>query len=449
LIAGRKLLVADDSPTYRKVIDLTFTDEGMEVTTAGDGQEAWESLEQSIPDVVLADVFMPGIGGYELCELIKENERFGRIPVMLLVGSFEPFDEAEARRVGADDVVTKPFQSIRDLVNRVGSLLGGKAPDEKSTTHEYSTLGIEQSDAATSAAPDDQTMPATNVTVFVEAAPLTETDETESSHSDEPAESTCAADIELQTADTMKLEPIDNEPPAPTVKEIAYALDDTAEMQRVTDEEEDSSADVRSLEQPVAIGAPETSEQPGRQVTPAKGPAVFDDALLDLGELDSTTQRAIAEDVILDLDYEEPAGESPGKRGAKSSEAVPEPAGAFEAASPVEVIAPRFRPEEAPSYEDATVAVLQDWAIVTPIETTEAPVEVTEAAADEVVPGTVVEAEQRTVEPNLALSPETIDAIARRTVEHLSEKVIREIAWEVVPELAELLIKKKLEEEKS
>ena len=151
MIAGRKLLVADSSPTYRKVLDLTFTDEGMEVTTVGDGRQAWESLEQSPPDLVLADVLMPGISGYELCELIKENERFSRIPVMLLVGSFEPFDEAEARRVGADDVVTKPFQSIRQLVSRVGSLLGGKAPDEEGTAHEYSTLGLEDSDAAPSA----------------------------------------------------------------------------------------------------------------------------------------------------------------------------------------------------------------------------------------------------------------------------------------------------------
>src|SRR5687767_3663478 len=70
---------------------------------------------------------MPGRSGYEVCEHIKRNERFRHIPVMLLVGSFEPFDEAEARRVGADDVLTKPFQSIRQLVNRVGTLLGGKA----------------------------------------------------------------------------------------------------------------------------------------------------------------------------------------------------------------------------------------------------------------------------------------------------------------------------------
>ena len=76
-----------------------------------------------VPDLVLADVYMPEVGGYELCRSIKQDERFAKTPVVLLISSFEPFDEAEARRAGADDVVTKPFQSIRQLVSRVGSLL--------------------------------------------------------------------------------------------------------------------------------------------------------------------------------------------------------------------------------------------------------------------------------------------------------------------------------------
>ncbi len=116
MFAGRKLLVVDDSPYYRTVISLTFADEGMEVATAVDSPEALGKLEQSTPDVILANVSLPGSGGYRLCELIKQNERFGHIPVMLLAGLHEPFDQAEARRVGADDVVTKPFKSIRQLV---------------------------------------------------------------------------------------------------------------------------------------------------------------------------------------------------------------------------------------------------------------------------------------------------------------------------------------------
>ena len=120
---SRKLLLADDSPTIQKVISLTFADEGLDVVAVGDGREALRMLEEgAAPDIVLADAVMPGLNGYALCERIKGDARFRHIPVMLLVGTFEPFNEAEARRVGADTYLTKPFQSIRDLVSKVGSL---------------------------------------------------------------------------------------------------------------------------------------------------------------------------------------------------------------------------------------------------------------------------------------------------------------------------------------
>src|SRR5881628_1502008 len=89
---------------------------------------------------------MPEVSGYELCRLIKQNERFAQIPVMLLVSSFEPFDEAEARRAGADDVVSKPFQSIRELVSRVGSLVDSGKLGKGTATHDFSMLGLEHTE---------------------------------------------------------------------------------------------------------------------------------------------------------------------------------------------------------------------------------------------------------------------------------------------------------------
>ena len=134
MLAGRKLLLADDSPTIQKVVELTFADEGVTVVSVGSGAEALARLSEDKPDVVLADVFMPLPNGYEICQYIKQNAELRHIPVMLLVGSFEPFDEAEARRVGADDILTKPFQSIRRLIDRVGGLVSGKAdPDQVPT----------------------------------------------------------------------------------------------------------------------------------------------------------------------------------------------------------------------------------------------------------------------------------------------------------------------------
>ncbi len=134
MLAGRKLLLADDSVTIQKVIELTFADEGVRVVAFGNGADAIDRLEEEAPDIVLADVFMPSKSGYEVCEYVKQNEKLKHIPVMLLVGSFEPFDEAEARRVGADDILTKPFQSIRRLIDRVGALVANPPTEKQAAT---------------------------------------------------------------------------------------------------------------------------------------------------------------------------------------------------------------------------------------------------------------------------------------------------------------------------
>ncbi len=118
-----KILLADDSITIQKVVNLTFADEGFEVVAVSNGEMAARRLEEVNPDLVLADIFMPGKNGYELCEAIKTNSKFRNVPVVLLVGAFEPFDQVEARRVQADAHLTKPFES-RTLVETVRRLLG-------------------------------------------------------------------------------------------------------------------------------------------------------------------------------------------------------------------------------------------------------------------------------------------------------------------------------------
>lgn len=118
-----KLLLADDSITIQKVVNLTFGDQGMDVFTFSDGESAIERFDEIKPDVVLADVHMPGIGGYQLCELVRSNEASRSTPVLLLVGSFEPFDQEEAARVGANGHLTKPFSSIADLISTVEDLV--------------------------------------------------------------------------------------------------------------------------------------------------------------------------------------------------------------------------------------------------------------------------------------------------------------------------------------
>ena len=119
----KKILLADDSATIRKVIELTFADEGIDVYSVADGDAAMKKFVEVEPDLVLADVNMPGMSGYQICEMIKQDESTCAIPVILLTGSFEPFDLAEASRVGCNSYFTKPFTSIRELVSRVKEYL--------------------------------------------------------------------------------------------------------------------------------------------------------------------------------------------------------------------------------------------------------------------------------------------------------------------------------------
>lgn len=123
----RKLLLADDSVTIQRVIELTFADEDVEVVAVGDGKKAIASIEQDRPDIVLADVGMPERDGYEVAAFIKGNPELAAIPVLLLTGAFEPIDETRARAVGCDGVLVKPFEP-QMVINRVKDLLAGRRP---------------------------------------------------------------------------------------------------------------------------------------------------------------------------------------------------------------------------------------------------------------------------------------------------------------------------------
>ena len=122
-----KLLLADDSVTIQRVIELTFADEDVQVVAVGDGKKAIASILSDRPDIVLADVGMPERDGYEVAAFIKGNPQFANIPVLLLTGAFEPIDETRARAVGCDGVLVKPFEP-QMVINRVKDLLAGRRP---------------------------------------------------------------------------------------------------------------------------------------------------------------------------------------------------------------------------------------------------------------------------------------------------------------------------------
>ncbi|MFN2404481.1 MAG: PleD family two-component system response regulator [Pyrinomonadaceae bacterium] len=380
MLAGRKLLLADDSATIQKVIDLTFADEGVQVVSVGNGREAIDRLPEINPDVVLVDVFMPAPNGYEVCEYVKTNEQFKHIPVMLLVGSFEPFDEAEARRVGADDILTKPFQSIRRLIDRVGALVSSPPPEKESPTIEL------------------------------------------------PKPEAAAEEVRLDT------------------HELAVTTADTQQLS------EESIHEMKAkVEQPVSSTKSLPEENMETRVTESRHDSQADpgDVLLDLGEIEAIDDAA--DDFVLELDDDVSDAEVAGDQisaarygSARTYEATPayDAAPVYEATpvhearafvEPEVVEAPSYRPEVHDSYAGTQ-------------ETTYAAVEPEPQPQRQSAPESVASV-SAPITPG-ELSPEVIDAIARRAVELMSDKVIREIAWEVVPDLAELLIKKQLEETK-
>lgn len=403
MLAGQKLLLADDSITIQKVVDLTFADEGVTVLCVNNGKEAIDRIEEFAPDVVLADVFMPLMNGYQVCEYIKQNENLKHIPVMLLVGSFEPFDEAEARRVGAEDTLTKPFQSIRRLVDKVGLLLGGRPPGE----------------APTAELPQADPEPEPEV--------LSENE------------------IEITTADTQPLPPelghVTLEWPSPGADEAGVPTSDT----KVDEGTMQSTVTEPSEKLPLD----HTENQKGN-------------LLLDLD--DYPGRPSVANDeFLLDIDLDDVPDTFPVESAFPTAEFTRQAQFKARAASWSNLSETNVEDEVPPATPDQ-LATTQEFerpdADVHQESATETMVPDLPVVSEATEPGEGIDETQTVSQPwsvdnvqsSMAiqqLPPELIDAIARRAVAQMSEKVVQEIAWEVVPQLAELLIKRQLEEKNS
>ncbi len=118
-----RILVADDNSNIQKMVGLVLKDQGIDVIAVGNGEAAVRKISDIRPDLVLADVFMPVRNGYEVCKYVKDDASLAHIPVILLVGAFDPLDEQEAQRVGADGVLKKPFVPPDPLISMVKSAL--------------------------------------------------------------------------------------------------------------------------------------------------------------------------------------------------------------------------------------------------------------------------------------------------------------------------------------
>lgn len=128
---AKKILLADDSVTIQKVVRNILADGGFKLTTVDNGDDALKKAREIIPDLILADLVMPGKDGYEVCKEVKNDPSLKNIPVLLLAGSFDAFDETKSAQVGADGHITKPFDSPT-LLHAVNSLLEkGAGPKKK------------------------------------------------------------------------------------------------------------------------------------------------------------------------------------------------------------------------------------------------------------------------------------------------------------------------------
>lgn len=434
MLAVRKLLLADDSITIQKIVALTFADAGIDVIAVSNGEEAIEQLRENQPDIVLADVFMPGKTGYQVCEHVKRTEGLRHIPVMLLVGSFEPFDEAEARRVGADDILTKPFQSIRTLMDKVGALLGRTPTVEHSDSSSNAssmaeTIEIHPSDLQPEASPE----------MVAEASPEIVAKEADTKELpppeviQPPEEPMTSEEIEITTADTQPLSP---------------------EVKERLEHAENLKSEAAALETTMQIPYPNEST--------AEQTDSFGDALLDLDHCQRLS-FADSDDLILDVDFDAPAVSyaAPLIQSEMESRAfVP----SYAAAPVAESFAPEVEIQQAPevvhipevvhlnepeSFDSEDVApeaaahFVDSDVVAGVVESDEAPVEVSPVIESQPLATSASSQSSLTVDQ---LSPEVIDAIARRVVEQMSERAVQEIAWEVVPQLADLMIKRKLEE---
>jgi len=118
----RRLLVVDDEPKLLKAVALTLSAEGYEVMTARSGADAFVSVNQSIPDLIISDIRMPGMDGYEFVQILRSDERTALIPIIFLTAKGQRQDRITGFRSGVDAYVTKPFDPD-ELLAVIGAIL--------------------------------------------------------------------------------------------------------------------------------------------------------------------------------------------------------------------------------------------------------------------------------------------------------------------------------------
>ncbi|MEK6373320.1 MAG: response regulator [Acidobacteriota bacterium] len=460
----KRILLADDSITIQKVVELTFSDGDYEVTAVNNGAKAIAKLAEMRPDVILSDIIMPEKNGYEVCEYVKSHPEYRTIPVVLLTGTFEPFDPDRADKAGCDAVVTKPFES-QSLIQKVEEL-------------------IEQSRANAPTAPQAAMPEAEQLTTGVFSPPQEEAPEFQEHGSDifaaaPPPPPPLAPEIEPSPWDEPAAQPFGGEtrafpsmsfealqrmaneaptpaappppppPPTPTMEIEPSPWDEPAAAQPPGGETRASSMmsfdDLQRIPTAAVPPPPPPAAAPEPEPEPEASP--WDERPASGGETRAfpsmsfeDLQRMAAEPAPQPFDTTPPP-EPPPPDTASPWEQTEEFAGETRAFSrmsfdELEKMATAGAPMPAPEPEPEPEpeAPPESFAQEAPVEPelSAPPIEVTQSVAAVAVAGD--------------LNDEQIDRIARRVVQLMSDQVVRNIAWEVIPDLAEMVVKERIRE---
>ncbi|MBN1430553.1 MAG: response regulator [Anaerolineae bacterium] len=132
----KKILIVEDQPDSRRLLEdilHQFNDQGARVISARDGLEALEAIQREKPDLILLDIILPGMSGYDLCEKIKSNPETANAHIIVISAKYQPEDRKEAIKRGANDYLVKPYdvQSLLEHVQRVLDIAPAAPPDEE------------------------------------------------------------------------------------------------------------------------------------------------------------------------------------------------------------------------------------------------------------------------------------------------------------------------------
>ena len=437
---AKKILLADDSLTIQKVVELTFSDSEYDLLCVPNGQRALEKVADEMPDLILADVVMPEKNGYEVCEAIKANPATARIPVVLLSGTFEPFDRERAERLGCDAIVSKPFDS-QQLLRQVEALL---TRDPREVTSN-ATMAI-----PTMTNPMPMPMPVPALPPPPEEPPAAEagfsaedftasirTPQRVAGGPDLFEEEYGQTDVESAILAFEKAHP-----------EFSYASE-SATSSAMTPEtgakpEEVGDDEPTDSRRGLASWLNEEPERPPVTPPPQPAPAPFwvprepepELQPIPFASDDSASRHATAPPPVR-------ADEAPTQQIPLAAE--------FAAFGRPSSVSERITDKTSPSPEvgestDDMKAPAGD-SHPTPKAPVEAPVSrEIEVLAQTTSIGQLKEMLSSVSRGEGGLTDDEIDRLASRVVERLSEKIVREIAWEVIPDVAELVIKQRIKE---